>query len=98
MRFPSATRRLLTCRNRGEARAALDVAKRILAKLAVTLHTEKTRIVHVRYGFEFLGYKIKQGQRPLRLRASQIRSGIHGGARYAVPRAEIHSALQGPDP
>ncbi len=77
---------LLTCRNRGEARAALDVAKRILAKLGVTLHTEKTRIVHVRNGFEFLGYKIKQGQRPLRLRASQIRSGIHGGTRYAVPR------------
>ena len=77
---------LLTCRNRGEARAALDVAKRILAKLGVTLHTEKTRIVHVRNGFEFLGYKIKQGQRPLRLQASQIRSGIHGGTRYAVPR------------
>ena len=77
---------LLTCRNRGEARAALDVAKRILARLGVSLHAEKTRIVHVRNGFEFLGYKIKQGQRPLRLRASQIRSGIHGGTRYAVPR------------
>ena len=77
---------LLTCRSRGEARAALEAARRILAKLGVTLHTEKTRIVHVRYGFEFLGYKIKQGQRPLRLQASQIKSGIRGGARYAVPR------------
>ena len=77
---------LLTCRSRGEARAALDVAKRILARLGVSLHAEKTRIVHVRYGFEFLGYKIKQGQRPFRLRASQIRSGIHAGTRYAVPR------------
>ena len=88
MKFPSATRRLLTCRSRGEARAALESARRILAKLGVTLHTEKTRIVHVRYGFEFLGYKIKQGQRPLRLQASQIGSGIHGGARYAFPRAK----------
>ena len=77
---------LLTCRSRGEARAALDVARRILARLGVTLHAEKTRIVHARYGFEFLGYKIKQAQRPLRLQASQIRSGLHGGARYAVPR------------
>ena len=77
---------LLTCRSRGEARAALEVAKRILAKLGVSLHAEKTRIVHVRYGFEFLGYKIKQGQRPLKLHASQIRSGIYGGTRYAVPR------------
>ena len=77
---------LLTCRRHGEARAALDVARRILARLGVTLHAEKTRIVHARYGFEFLGYKIKQAQRPLRLQASQIRSGLHGGARYAFPR------------
>ena len=26
------------------------------------LHPQKTRIVHVRQGFEFLGYKIKRGQ------------------------------------
>ena len=88
MKFPSATRRLLTCRSRGEARAALDVAKRILARLGVTLHAEKTRIVHVRNGFEFLGYKIKQGQRPLRLQVLQIRSGTRGGTRYAFPRAK----------
>ena len=52
---------LITCRSRGEARAALEEARRILAKLGVTLNTGKTRIVHVRHGFEFLGYKIKQG-------------------------------------
>ena len=39
------------------------------------------------HGFEFLGYKIKQGKRPLRLQASQIRSGVRAG-RYAVPRAK----------
>ena len=33
-----------------------------------------------------LGYKIKQAQRPLRLQASQIRSGLHGGGRYAFRR------------
>ena len=77
---------LITCRTRGEARAALAAASRILTKLGVTLNTGKTRIVHVGHGFEFLGYKIKQAKRPLRLAASKIKSGVRGGARYAVPR------------
>ena len=77
---------LLTCRSRGEARAALKAAKRILAKLGVTLNAEKTRIVHVRQGFEFLGYKIKQGQRPLRLPSAKITSGARAGTLYAIPR------------
>ena len=77
---------LITCRTRAEAHAALGVATRILAKLGVTLNTEKTRIVHVRHGFEFLGYKIKQGRRPLRLHAAKITSGVRGGMRYAFPR------------
>ena len=76
---------LITCRTREEAHAALGVATRILAKLGVALNTEKTRIVHVRYGFEFLGYKIKQGRR-LRLQAAKITGGARGGARYAFPR------------
>ena len=77
---------LLTCRSRGEARAALETAKRILAKLGVTLNAGKTRIVHVRQGFEFLGYKIKQGWRPLRLPSSKITSRVRAGALYAIPR------------
>ena len=77
---------LLTCRSRGEARAALETAKRILAKLGVTLNAGKTRIVHVRQGFEFLGYKIKQGRRPLRLPSSKITSRVRAGALYAIPR------------
>ena len=77
---------LITCRTRGEARAALEAARRILAKLGVSLNAGKTRIVHIGLGFEFLGYKIKQGKRPLRLHASKIQSGVRRGARYAVPR------------
>jgi len=75
-----------TCKSRQEAKAALAAAKRILAQLGVTLHAGKTRIVHVRQGFEFLGYKIKRGQRPLRLPAEKIRSGVRRGNLYAVPR------------
>lgn len=79
---------LVTCRSRREAEAALAAAKRILEKLGVTLHSEKTRIVHVRHGFEFLGYKIKRGNRPLRLPAAKIRSGTRQGSLYAFPRAK----------
>ena len=54
-----------------EAQAALDAARRILKQLGVELHPQKTRIVHVRYGFEFLGYKIKCGWRKLSLPESR---------------------------
>jgi len=79
---------LVTCGSRREAEAALAAARRILEKLGVTLHLDKTRIVHVRQGFEFLGYKIKRGNRPLRLSATQIRSGVRQGSLYAFPRAK----------
>jgi len=79
---------LVTCKSRREAQAALAAAQRILVQLGVTLHTGKTRIVHVCHGFEFLGYKVKRGSRPLRLAASKIRSGVRGGDLYAYPRAK----------
>ena len=50
------------------------------------LHPQKTRIVHVRYGFEFLGYKIKSGWKRLHLPASKIRSQARQGALYAYPK------------
>ena len=42
--------------------------------------------MHVRHGFEFLGYKIKRGQRPLQLARQKIRSGVRSGGLYAIPR------------
>ncbi len=77
---------VVTCRSRSEAKAALRVAARILEKLGVELHAKKTRIVHVKYGFEFLGYKIKRGSRQLRLAPDAIRSGTSQGDLYAYPR------------
>jgi group II intron reverse transcriptase/maturase len=44
---------LVTCRTRHEAQSVLSFAKRILMKLGVVLNEEKTRIVHVKHGFEF---------------------------------------------
>jgi RNA-directed DNA polymerase len=77
---------VVSCQTAVEARAATAAALRILEQLGVQMHPQKTRIVHVRNGFEFLGYKIKRGQRPLRLSSEQIRSGIQRGALYAYPR------------
>ena len=64
---------VLTCESAAEARAAVAAALRILNELGVQLHPQKTRIVHVRQGFEFLGYKIKRGQRQLHLPPGKIR-------------------------
>jgi len=77
---------VITCKSAAEARAALDAARRILKQLGVELHPQKTRIVHVRYGFEFLGYKIKSGWRKLHLPASKIRSQARQDALYAYPK------------
>jgi RNA-directed DNA polymerase len=79
---------VVTCRTRGEARRALVEAKKILTALGVTLNEDKTHIVHVSHGFEFLGYKIKRGSRRLSLPATQIRSGTREGDLYAYPRAK----------
>src|SRR6201998_2543870 len=77
--------RVTTCESAAEARAAVAAALRILNELGVQLHPQKTRIVHVRQGFEFLGYKIKRGKQ-LRLPPGKIRSGAQPGELYAIPR------------
>jgi len=76
---------VITCRTRSDAERALAEATTVLTALGVTLNAEKTRIVHATAGFEFLGYKIKRGSRPLRLAASKIRSGARMGDLYAYP-------------
>jgi group II intron reverse transcriptase/maturase len=75
---------VITCATQAEARAAVCAARRVLETLGVQLHPQKTRIVHVQHGFEFLGFKIKRGTR-LRLPAHRIRSGARAGALYAIP-------------
>ena len=77
---------VVTCSSAAQARAALQTATGILKTLGVAINPRKTRIVHVKQGFEFLGYKIKRGNRPMRLPAGKIRSGIKAGALYAYPR------------
>jgi group II intron reverse transcriptase/maturase len=76
---------VITCRSRREAEAARRCAEKILATLGVRVNPQKTRIVHVRQGFAFLGYKIKRGRRRLSLPAAQIKSGVRSGDLYAYP-------------
>jgi RNA-directed DNA polymerase len=59
---------VVTCRTRAEANSALAQATTILGKLGVTLNREKTRIVHIAQGFEFLGFKIGRGKGRFKLR------------------------------
>ncbi len=49
---------VILCRTHGEAEAALDLARQVLAGLGLELHPDKTRIVDLREGrdgFDFLG-------------------------------------------
>ncbi len=55
VKFRRATHRVITCTSATEARVALVVASRVLKELGVNINPQKTRIVHVRHGFEFLG-------------------------------------------
>jgi group II intron reverse transcriptase/maturase len=84
---------VVTCKSAAEARSAVDAARRILKQLGVELHPQKTRMVHVQHGFEFLGYKIKRGKK-LQLPESKIRSQARSGALYAYPREKSIQRFQ----
>ena len=77
---------VVVCRTRQEAQAALVLANTFLRdELGVSLHPEKTRIVHIDHGFEFLGYKVKRGT-GLRLSAVKRTAPANPHNLYAVPR------------
>src|SRR5215204_3012350 len=69
---------VITCKSAGEARAAIAAVRKVLQALGVELHPQKTRIVHVALGFEFLGFKIKRGKR-LRLPPGKSKSHAQAG-------------------
>jgi group II intron reverse transcriptase/maturase len=66
-------------RSRSEAERALASARAVLeGELGLRLHPQKTRIVHISQGFEFLGYKIGRGK------GLRYKTGAPG--LYAYPR------------
>jgi RNA-directed DNA polymerase len=69
---------VIVCRSRSEAERALASARAVLeGELGLRLHPEKTRIVHITRGFEFLGYKIGRGK--------GLRHKAGGPSLYALP-------------
>jgi RNA-directed DNA polymerase len=76
---------VVTCRTRAEAERALVRAAKILDRLGVTLNREKTRIVHITHGFEFLGYKIQRGKGKFKLTRDRIKSTLNRQNLYAIP-------------
>jgi RNA-directed DNA polymerase len=85
---------VVLCQTREEAQRALAIATQVLREeLGVELHPQKTRIVHVSQGFEFLGYKVKQGTGH-RLPASKRRGRSHPQNLYAIPREKSVQRFQ----
>lgn len=75
---------VVLCTTRQEAETVLQDAKRILETLGLTLHPEKTRITHISWGFEFLGYKLKRGK-GLTLPAHKIKKKQNKQNIYVIP-------------
>lgn len=85
---------VVVCKTRQEAERALAAAKRFLqGVLGVVVHPRKTRIVHIRHGFEFLGYKVKRGK-GYRLPEHKRRSRSNPQNLYAVPRSKSVKRFQ----
>jgi group II intron reverse transcriptase/maturase len=85
---------VVLCQTREEAQRALAVAERCLREaLGVELHPQKTWVVHVSQGFEFLGYKVKQGAGH-RLPAHKRRGRSNPQNLYAIPREKSVQRFQ----
>lgn len=75
---------VVLCKTKAEAEQALKNARTILESLGLTLHPEKTRITHIKWGFDFLGYKLKQGK-GLTLSRDKIKKQPNRANIYAYP-------------
>jgi group II intron reverse transcriptase/maturase len=83
---------VVTCTSAAEARAAIAAALRILSELGVQLHPQKTRVVHVQRGFEFLGYLVRRGKQ-LQPATEQDCHGCQIEGIVCVSQREIDPAL-----
>ena len=78
---------VVTCNTAAEARMVV-AAQKILEQLGMQLHPQKTPVVHVPHGFEFLGYKIQRGV-GCGFGLTRFDSGAKSGAVVCVPTREI---------
>ena len=83
---------VVTCASAAEALAALAAALRILSELGVQLHPQKTRVVHVQRGFEFLGVP-GQARKAASAATGQDSHGCQIGRPVCLSPREINPAL-----
>jgi hypothetical protein len=53
---------VVLCKTQAEAARAIRDARTILESLGLTLHPDKTKITHIKWGFGIMGYKLKRGK------------------------------------
>jgi RNA-directed DNA polymerase len=89
---------VLFARSEEEARAALALAREVLeGELGLTLHPEKTRVVSVAAGFEFLGFHyfrdLKTGRLLKEVRRKSVRS-FRAAMRARTPRLKTQRRVK----
>jgi len=81
---------VVVCRTREEAEAALEWVHQILeGHLGLRLHPQKTRVVHITEGFEFLGFRFWRDDQGLHLepRARAVQA-LRGKVRWITRRRQ----------
>jgi len=94
---------VVLCRSRQDAAAALAVVREWTAQAGLTLHPEKTKLVHAwDDGFEFLGYRFERGRRwPRKKSLEKLKDTIRAKTRRTVGRgltrviADVNPTLRG---
>jgi RNA-directed DNA polymerase len=94
---------VVLCRNPQEAETALTVVRDWTEKSGLTLHPEKTRLVHARIeGFDFLGYHFERGRRWPRKKSMdklkdtiRTKTGRNVGKALPMIIADINPTLRG---
>ncbi len=80
VRFPRATRLVLLCRTREEAKQALEFVRQLTEERGLELHPTKTRLVSGKQkgeGFDFLGYHFTNGKKwPRKKSLTKLRATI----------------------
>jgi RNA-directed DNA polymerase len=76
---------VIFCKSQGEAEAILEIVRVWLAKRGLELAGDKTRIVHLAEGFDFLGFNVRR-YRPLnqRKRSSKLLGNPHAGMKTLI--------------
>jgi group II intron reverse transcriptase/maturase len=75
---------VMLCRSREEAERALEKAAAILGELGLKLNEQKTKVRHVREGFDFLGFTFREGQSAGKKRLARVK----------YPRAKSMKAIR----